>query len=141
MDTYTPKALSTEIAEEEVKKWLEYKRISFNREDEEDMAKFKNLVKGFMIGNLILQDDFKITQKLKWPLQDESGNDAVSELVYKPRLNVKQINAKMKGVKATDADGRIVGYVAALTDQNTGIIEKLDTADNSVAQSIVMYFL
>ena len=62
-------------------------------------------------------------------------------LVFKPRLTVGQINAKMKGVKASDVDGRLVGYIAALTAQNTGVIAKLDAEDNKVAQSIVMFFL
>ena len=54
---------------------------------------------------------------------------------------VRGINAKMKGVKSGDSDGRIVGYIAALTDQPSGIITSLDTEDNSLAQQIVAFFL
>ena len=131
-----------DVAEEEVQKWLDYKRISINEDDEEDVAKEKSLVKYFMDGSLCLNhDNFTITQKLKFPLSDEDGEVALAEIVYQPRLNRSHLNAKMKGVKASDVDGRLVGYTAALSGQPKGMLGKLDTEDNKVAQSVVMFFL
>jgi hypothetical protein len=56
-------------------------------------------------------------------------------------LRVAELNAKLKGVNATDADARVMAYIAAATDQNTGLLSKMYTDDYSVCQSIIMYFL
>jgi hypothetical protein len=47
----------------------------------------------------------------------------------------------MNGVKPSDAEGRLLGYIAALTGQARAILEELDTADKKIAMSIAIFFL
>ena len=92
-------------------------------------------------GTLVVEKDFKLTHTLVFPITNSDGKETVAKLTYKPRLMVRDINVKMKGIKAGDNDGRVVGYVAALTDQPSGVLTSLDTEDNGLAQAIAMFFL
>lgn len=130
--------LTQEVAEEEAKKWISHKGIELS-DDEEDQNKFKNLVKFFRNGTFELdQENMTITHNLKFPIGEDGQIDT---LTYKPRIKVGQLNNKLKGVKATDTDGRLVGYIAALSEKPTELIKQLDTVDNSASQSVVMFFL
>lgn len=130
--------LNRESAEAEVNSWLDYKKIS-DKKRESYKDNIESLIDAMVEGILTLDDKEKvITQGLKFPIGEEMK---VSELKYRPRITVGMVQAHMAGVKATDADGRITAYVAALTSQPKELIKKLDTEDNAVAQSIAIFFL
>jgi len=128
-----------EVAQVEIEKWLDFKKVKTQKR-ENNKEQLELITDAICDGTLVLDDKtFVFTHKLLFPL-GSGDSEKIKELTYKPRLMVRDINAKMKGVKANDPDGRIVSYIAALTDQPSGIITSLDTEDNSLAQQIVQFF-
>ncbi len=135
------KKIPLKTAQAEVDKWLDYKKVK-DQKRQNNQEQIEIMTDAMCDGTLILDDKTLVfTHKLLFPLGNSDNEGKVTELTYKPRLMVRDINAKMKGVKANDPDGRIVSYIAALTDQPSGIISSLDTEDNSLAQQIVAFFL
>lgn len=132
--------ISKDVAVIEFEKWLDFKRVKDTKRKDSE-AQENEIVSAIASGNIIVEDDFTLTHKLEFPVQNDKGVVSLSELKYKPRIQVRQLNAKLKGVKADDADGRILAYAAALTGENTGMIGCLDTEDYRIASCIVMYFL
>ncbi len=130
--------ISKEQAIIEVDSWLDYKKVSEKkRESQKDSV--EALVEAVMDGSLTLDSGTKeFTHTLKFPTD---GEKPCRELVYKPRLRVSSTHAHLQGVKANDADGRILAYVAALTSKPKDLIKALDTEDYSVAQSVAVFFL
>lgn len=126
-----------ETAEAEVQKWLENKRIRGNKL-ESFADNIESLVECVMYGQLLIEEDFSWTHILDIPIP---GDVPMEKLSYKPRLTVQETHSKMKGVKGTDVDGRVVALVAALTGKPSALIGKLDTSDYSVAQNIAIFFL
>lgn len=127
-------------SEEEFNKWLNFKRIrSTKKKSNKDFG--DQIIDAIEEGDLIIDEDYNLSYKLCVPSEDEKGTEVLSELKFKPRLKVRDLNTKLKGVKSDDGDGRIVAYVAAITDQPAGMIRNLDTSDYGICQAIVMYFL
>jgi hypothetical protein len=56
-------------------------------------------------------------------------------------MQMATIHLHMKDVKSTDADGRLLAHVAALTGKNKEIINKMDSSDYAIASAIAMFFL
>lgn len=135
------KKIPLKTAEAEIKKWLDFKKVKpKKRESLQD--NIDSMVDNIVDGTLVLDDKtFVLTHALSFPLENDKGEVTVKELVYKPRIQVRDINVKMKGLKPTDADGRIIGYTRALTDQPAEVIKSLDTEDNTLAQHITGFFL
>lgn len=130
--------VNRETAEAEINSWLDYKKIN-EKKRENYKDNISALVDAVCDGILSVNPDTKeLIQTLNFPIGDEMK---VSKLEFKPRLTVGSVQSHLNGVKATDADGRIIAYVAALTSQPKELIKKLDTEDNSVAQSIAIFFL
>ena len=133
------KLISKDTAAQEFNKWATQKRLSERVINDLEGAQ-AIILAAFEEGTLVLIEDFTLTQKLIWPT-GEDGN-GVAELIYKFRMTVGQRSAAAKGIKPTDAEGRLAAYVAALTDQPRGVINKLDGGDDySLASSIANYFL
>lgn len=131
-------AVAREVAEEEISAWLDYKKVGARkRSDYADQI--DTLINAVADGDLVYDDErHLLRQKLKFPI----GEDAtISEFEYMPRLRVGAVHSHLQGVKATDADGRVLAYVAALTGQAKGVIKAIDTEDYTVASSIVVFFL
>ena len=134
------KKINLKTAEAEIKNWLDYKKVSpKKRESLQD--NIDNMVDSIVDGTLVLQEDMNLVHTLSFPLENDKGEVTIKELIYKPRLQVRDINVKMKGLKPTDADGRIIGYTRALTGQPAEVIKSLDTEDNTLAQHITGFFL
>lgn len=129
-----------EVAEKEFKKWAEFKKIRGSKleanEEHQDI-----IIDEIVEGNIFLTENYEFNYTLKFPITDSSGNEALSFLIFKPRVSVRDINSKMQGVKSTDGDARLLAYVAAITNQNSKLLNKLDLSDYSVCQAIIMYFL
>lgn len=137
----TDPKVSRETAKKEVESYLDYKKVKARKR--ENLAPQIELFEdAIMDGSLVLDPDkFVFTHTLAFPLTNAKGDITVRQLNYKPRLDVKEINSKMKGIKANDADGRVVGYISALTGQPSEILTRLDSEDNSLAQGFATFFL
>lgn len=129
--------VSKEVAQVEIEKWLDCKKIS-ERKRETTKDNTAALVDAISEGGLVLTEKNELVQTLKFPIGETSP---VEKLTYKPRLTVKEVNTKMQGVKANDVDGRVTGYIAALTNLTMEEVKKLDTEDYGLAQNIAIFFL
>jgi hypothetical protein len=131
------KTVSKDIAQADVNKWLDYKKIGESKRNS-NQGQIDSLVDAISEGNLIVNEDMSITHVLKFPLD---GETTVTELKYKARMNSEAVLPHLNGVKPTDVDGRMVAYTAALTSQLKAIIKKLDTEDSTLAHAVVVFFL
>lgn len=130
-------SVSREVAEKDVIAWLDFKKVNAKkRENYRD--NIDTLIDAIVDGALILEDDKTFTHKLKFPIGEE---ETVSVLKYKPRVKVSTVQVCLQNVKATDADGRICGYMAALTGVDRNIIKQQDTEDYEIGRAIVLFFL
>ncbi len=136
--------ITLEKASEEVESWLDYKKISAQKRKSFE-EQIEILQEAICEGSLVLQkggedeaDSFKFVQTLKFPF----GKDVtISELTYRSRIGVATVHLHLKDVKSTDADGRLLAHVAALTSQNRELLKKMDTADYTTASAIAMFFI
>ncbi len=132
--------ISLDQAQQEVQSWLDYKKIT-DREREK-MQEFEDvLIDNIVDGHLSLDEKYNFHYNMKFPVMDEDGNEALSELTFKPRLDVLSKDKALRGVKSDDSEGRQIAYVSALTDKAKGLLKKMDTEDNKVCTAIIMYFL
>ncbi|MBX9450024.1 MAG: phage tail assembly protein [Taibaiella sp.] len=132
--------VSLEVAQQEVNKWLDSKKIK-EKARETHSESIESLVSSVADSTLILNDDNSFCHKLNFQVLSESGEPILSELVYKNRLTVGEVNMANKGVAHNDVDGRILTYMSVLTNTPKGKLMKLDTQDYAVARSIVVFFL
>ena len=129
--------IAKEVAEAEINGWLDYKKIG-NAKRDANTSNINTLVDAVCDGTLVVLPDKSIKHTLKFATD---GDAPVTELVYKPRVAVREINKAMTGVKADDNDARLIGYVAAVTGKAKGIIGGLDSVDMSIATSIALFFV
>jgi hypothetical protein len=129
--------VSKEVAGSEIERWLDYKKSS-EAQRVSYADQIEQLSNAIESGDLVLNEDFSFTYKLKF---DTGGEEPVKELKFKPRISIGSLQKSLEGVKTSDADGRITAYIAALTGQPKGVIRALDTADYSIPQAIVVFFL
>lgn len=129
--------VSKEVAENEVTSWLDFKKVNQKKRDLY-RDNIDTLVDAICDGCLILDENKIFIHKLKFPIGEE---EIFSELKYKPRAKVSTIQVCLQNVKATDADGRICGYMAALTGVDRNIIKQQDTEDYEIGRAIVLFFL
>lgn len=131
--------IAREVAEQEVEIWLEYTNNSSARKKETFKEHIEGLIDAVSEGLLVLNPETKVfTYQLRSPI---GNGEAVKSLNFKPRLKVSAVQNHLRGVKATDADGRILAYVCALTSQNSEIIKDMETHDYSVCRDITVFFL
>lgn len=130
--------INREQASKEVKAWLDYKRVfERTRESNQDSIEFME----DMVCEGVLTIDaksFEITHNLLFPLGE---SEDVKSLKYKSRINDKMLDPKLKGVKSNDANGMMTAYVAALTDENSGVIKGMDSQDKKVSMAIAVFFV
>ena len=129
--------VNRELAEQTVDKWLDYKRVKPAKR-ESYKASIENITDAVEEGSLILNEE---THELEYTLDIPIGESKIQVLKFRPRLTVGEINKRLKGVSPKEADARVVAYVAALTGQNSGVIELLDTNDYDVCQAISVFFM
>jgi hypothetical protein len=127
-----------ELAEAEVAKWLDHKRVS-EKKRESYTDHIEQLIDGFMEGDLILKDDFILVQNLKNPIKGEDSE--IKTLEFKPRIKIGAVHNHLTGVKSSDGDGRVCAYVSALTSRPKDLIRSLYTDDYGLCQAIAVFFL
>lgn len=131
--------LSREIAEKEVKAWLDYKRVSpRKRELKANVEALEKMVAAFEDGLLSMnQETFDITHKLIFPMGVDVQTD---KLVYKARIPYVRVQTELKGL-ATDDIGKFTpAYIAAITGEPKAVIAAMDTEDLAIASSIASFF-
>ena len=129
--------INKQQAEQEIDSWLDNKGVRPKKREDYN-ASIEMLVDAISEGDLVLNEDYTLTQKLKQPT---SGDAPITSLTYKARLTVGEVKRKMENVKPGDADARIIALVSALTTQPKAVIEALDTDDYGIAQNIALFFL
>jgi hypothetical protein len=129
--------VSREIAEADVQRWLEAKRI---RQTKRESLKeyIESLVLEVMDGFITIDENCNLTQKLRFPI---GLHENVKELNFETRLKVLDVNPFLQKVAQGDNDGRVLAYILAATKQPLGFIQALDTEDLGVSQSIAVFFL
>ena len=140
------KKVAYEVAEKEVVNWLNFRKTGeSNRLDEGGDGysdSVKKLIDAVQMGTLSIdQDTFEITHNLAFSVNWDDGDIAFDELKYKPRVTVGMFQRELKGVKASDGDGRILAYISALTEKTKGELKKLDSSDGNIAQTIALFFM
>jgi hypothetical protein len=129
--------VNIELAKAEVKKWLDHKKIS-EKKREKNQDNIEALVEAIVDGHLALNETkFTFTHTLKFPTGE---NGQLTKLEYKSRLEVKEIQMQMQGIKSTDLHGIIISYACALTGKPRGVIAALDSEDYAIVQGIASFF-
>lgn len=127
--------VAKEVAELEINKWLDYKRVKDKKREAYKDA-IETLIDAVSEGYLVVNEDFTLTHSLAFPVGAEG---AFKELVYKPRIDVATIQKYANG--AIGGDARVLATIAALSGQATTIISKMDTEDYGIASSVAIFFL
>lgn len=124
-------------AEEEITKWLDHKQVG-QKKRESRTEQYNTLVEAMMEGVLKMDDQYNFKLKLKFPI----GADVkIPELNFPARIKVARLHEKLKGVDSDDGDGRILGYMAALTGQHKELLRDMDTVDYDSATAISFFFI
>jgi len=134
------KKIAREVAELEFNQWLDFKKVRENKRTEN--KQFENLILDAMeTGDVTIDGQKNINFKLSLPILDDAGKPFLETFVFKPRIQVHELNNKLKGIAPADIDGRIAAYIAAISGQNIGLVGKMYTEDYSICQAVAMYFL
>lgn len=133
-----PIKVQAEVAGDEVKKWLNYKRIKPTTRQALGHNVSK-LIEGVMYGDLVIESDFSITHKLNVPLTDPTGQTIYDKLKYKARLTGEEINACVRAGAMTDFE-LTAAYGGALTGMVSGMMLKLDSVDMSILAAVTVFF-
>lgn len=125
------------LAEQEITDWLDKKKVSSSvRESNKDSIDL--LVDCICDGEMVKGDKDLLEYTLKHQFGEE---EKVTKLTFKPRLNDKMLKPYLNGVKANDAEGRLLAYISALTGVQRAILENMDSVDKKVAMAVVIFFL
>lgn len=125
--------VSPDIARKEIEGWLDYKKVrAKERETKEEMI--DHLVDAVAEGIISVSPETKeIKHKLLFPLE------GIDELTYSPRITGHALNQRLQGAKMDMT--MFSAYGAAITNQNTGVINKLDTEDQKIMKAICSFFM
>lgn len=134
--------VSPDVAIIDFERWLSIKKIKEQKRNENSKSKFEDIIISAIVeGDLTIDDAGYITHKLSFPIKNDEGEETLTQLRFMPRIPVKLLNIKLKGVDPSDGDKRQLAYMSALTNVNMGLLGNLDSEDHRVCQAIVMYFL
>ena len=129
--------VTREIAEREINEWLAYKKIN-DAKREAYKEHIETLIGAVMDGSIVVNEEKTFLHELKFALE---GEIPVTRLEYKPRVKISTIHRNLQGVKSDDVDGRICGYIAALSSKPRKVIEAIDTEDYSISKAVAIFFL
>jgi len=129
--------ISYEIAQQEVNKWLDARRVSVSKRESQEAA-ISSLIEAVMYGNIVIDENNQITQTLTYPIGE---NDSFTKLTYKTRITQGEVSTRISALKNSDSLSVISAYVSALTTQPLSLLQKLDTTDYSLCQTIAVFFI
>lgn len=129
-------SVNRSVAIQDITRWLDEKKVRESKRTE-----FKQHIDGLISavedGLIIVNEDGTITQSLLWPI----GEKEIGELTYKMRLNYEMVKPYLKNIQADNGNERLIAYACALTGESSGILNKLDSEDSVIMQSIAVFFL
>lgn len=146
-------AMSQALATAELQKWFDYKQLGIElveagNKTDDDFSDEENggieetaIITAIMKGHLIIDEEFNMTYKLLFPVKDDSGSVALSELKMVPRLTAAQVQLAIKGTTRKEPMKMFPGYISVLSGEVRGIINKIDSVDFSLLQKVAGYFL
>lgn len=132
--------IDAETASQEVERWLDSRKMSESKRDHHKES-IESLETAVSEGNLIINEDGSINQKLVFPLESEGGRTELDSLSYAPRLRYKDVKRHLKGVKNDDAMGMVHAHISGLTNQPLAIVDSLEMSDLNIARQIASLFL
>ncbi len=130
--------VTREVAQSELDSWLDKKKV-FQSKRESHQDHLDLMVEAMCEGCLVLKEDGKFVQTLLTPVGTD--DNSIKTLEYQSRLNRKMVQPYLQGLKTNDGDGRVLAYLAALTGQPKNILNTLDSEDQRIADSIVVFFV
>jgi len=139
--------MAMEVAEKEIETWFDYRKTKETARDviNEDIGydySRRTIVEGFMYGMLTFDKTIGVlTQKLEYPLSNESGDFGLKELKFQPRLKRNALIEPMRGVKASNSEGKVEAWISAATGTTKSLLGKMDVSDYGLAEIIITYFL
>lgn len=132
------KVVDLELATNDVNKWLDEIRCKpHKREDHKD--NIEKLIDMVQYGSLAFNEDHHFVMKLDFPI--ESGDEPITELVFKNRCPMPQIMQQMKNVDSGNFNEMYAAYAAVLTGKPKGVIKKLESPDFGVLRVIVGFWI
>lgn len=130
--------VNPETATKEINAWLDFKKIMQNTRNSSEES-IQLLIDAMVEGIITIDEKSNvITHNLNFPIGD---GDEVKKIEYRPRLNDRLLEPYLKGVKASDSDGRLTAYICALTQKASGIIKNMDSVDKKISLAIAVFFL
>lgn len=130
--------VNIETATADINQWLDYKKVS-DKKRENYASSINDLISSVCEGVLTFDsDNHQLIQTLNFEIGEETK---IGKITFSPRIQIGAIQRALQGVSAANADGRILAYISALTGVSKAIIEKMDSEDYTVAQSIAIFFL
>lgn len=138
--------ISEEQALQELQNWYDRKKFSRTKlkavafsENPESPTAQDILTDAISEGALVINEDGSLSLQLEFPTLDGEG---ISELKFKARMTLGEKTEATKGLKPDDGEGRLIAYIAKLTNQPQGVIKALDAGvDFERAGAIAVYFL
>ena len=129
-----------EVALEDVSAFLDKKKIYPKRRAFlNSMAEI--VAEAVQYGQVVINDDGSITQKLLDPINDQKGNPVLTELKYKARVEPATINKLLQENKLPGNDGRTMVYTTAYTGEPAAMINKLEPTDRNTCDAITLFFV
>jgi hypothetical protein len=124
-------------AQTEVGQWLAYKKLS-DKERESLKESIDELVDYMVNGDLALDENKNFIHTLRFPTE---GEKSLTTLTYMPRIDIGTLNNRLDKIKSLSINARMLAYGAALTNQTSVLLGKLDTADKKIMEAIIVFFL
>ena len=87
-------------------------------------------------GFIVFDDNFSITQKLKYPVESSEESLCAKELKYKDMYKVKDVVKSVAGIKNETGAERIVRTISLRTGVKKMVIEELVNCDAELANLI-----
>lgn len=132
--------VDNQTATMEITRWLDFKKVG-EKKREDNQQFIDSLIEAVENGSVTIDEKNNLVYTLPDPVLSDDDEPVLETLTFKPRITVKELNSKLKGVKTDDADGRILAYVSAITGENAGTISRMYSEHYAVCTSIVMFFL
>jgi len=130
-----------ESAISEINKWIDEIGYEDGHIESEPTLTDEMLIKSVMSGEVVFDESGQLVVKLKHPIESKEGDPLHTELTFKHTVAVFEYNNAVKGVKADDADGRMLATIAVFTNVATSRINRLSTKSYRVLQVIAGYLL
>ena len=131
--------IDREHAQDDIERWADARRMS-DKKKAANSETIESLVDAIEQGVLIVNEDFSLTQKFTFPIENTEGAIELGEIKFTPRLRYKSVKQYMKSIKQDDAMGMVHAHICALTSTPMGLIDSLDMTDLGLSRQIASLF-